>query len=212
MATKLSVYNEALLALKTRRLKTLSDNRSERRDLDAVWDETLKWMLERSLWNFATRAQEWLPSTDVSSGFGYQYVFAKPDDYMRLVDISDNERFTPTLGDFAEEGGYFFADTSLLWVRYVSTDQLAGYDPGSWKPAFARAFALELAWRAGPHVANLSAADKADLRRDRKIALMEAKSADAVNQPMAVLPAGRLVRARFGGRSGINAMRRTPYV
>ena len=211
MASKLSVYNEALLALKTRRLKTLSDNRSERRDLDAVWDETLKWMLERSLWNFATVAQEWFPSPTISSQFGYQYAFEKPDDYSRLVDISDNERFRPTLGDYAEEGACFFSDASILWVRYVSKDSQAGYDPGKWGPAFARAFALELAWRVSGHVANLSAVDKSELRKDKKAALLEAKSADAVNQPMAVLPTGRLVRSRFGARSGINAMRRTPY-
>jgi hypothetical protein len=210
VATKLSVYNEALLALKTRRLAALTDNRSERRDLDAVYEETLDWMLERGLWNFATKAQEWSPSDDAESAFGYQYVYEKPDDYMRLVDISDNERYRPTLSDFAEEGGFFFADANPIWVRYVSTDPSAGRDPGMWKPAFARAFALELAWRAGPHICSLSAGDKQMLQKEKKAALIEAKSADAVNQPQAQLPTGRLVRSRGGG-SGNNRMRRTPY-
>lgn len=211
MATKLEVYNNALLALKTRRLSALTDARSERRDLDAVWDQTVDWMLERAMWNFATKAQEWSPSDDLESDFGYQYVFEKPSDYMRLVDIADNDRFSPTLPDYAEEGNYFFSDASPIWVRFVSTDTSAGRDPGLWKPAFTRALSLELAWRAGPHICNLSANDKQLLAKEKKTALMEAKSADAVNQPMATLPVGRLIQSRAGRRGHTNAMRRTPY-
>jgi hypothetical protein len=211
VATKLTVYNEALLALKSRRLANLTENRSERRDLDAVWDASLDWMLERALWNFATAPEEWTPSDTLESQFGYTYVYEKPDDYMRLVDISANERFRPTLSDFAEEGDCFLSDVSPMWVRYVSTDPSKGRDPGKWKPAFARALALELAWRAGPHICSLSAQDKSDLWKEKKTALSQAKASDAVNQPMAMLPAGRLVSARAGRRGAYNNMRRTPY-
>jgi hypothetical protein len=211
VATKLTVYNRALLALKSRRLSSLTENRAERRDLDAVWDETLRWMLERALWNFATAPEEWTPSATTESQFGYQYVYEKPDDYMRLIDISANERFRPTLSDFAEESDYFLSDVNPMWVRFVSTDITKGYDPGKWKPAFAEAMALELAWRAGPHICSLSGQDKEDLRKDRRKALSEAKASDAVNQPLAVMPPGRLAQARAGRRGAYNNMRRTPY-
>lgn len=211
MATKLTVYNRALLALKSRRLSSLTENRAERRDLDAVWDEVLTWMLEQGLWNFATAPEEWTPSATAESQFGYQYVYEKPDDYVRLVSISANERFNPTLSDFAEEGDYFLSDVSPMWVRFVSSDTTKGRDPGKWKPAFAEAMALELAWRAGPHICSLSGQDKDDLRKDKKAALSKAKASDAVNQPMSILPVGRLVQSRNGRRNAYNNMRRTPY-
>lgn len=211
MATKLTVYNRALLALKSRRLATLTENRSERRDLDSVYSETLDWMLERALWNFSLSSEEWTPSAEAESQFGYQYVYDKPEFYMRLVRIAANERFVPTLSDFSEEGDFFFSDVSPMWVQYVSTDPRRGRDPGKWTPSFAEAFAMELAWRAGPHICSMSAADEDKLDKMRRKALSEAKSSDAVNQPMSVLPPGRLVQARTGRRNSYNNMRRTPY-
>lgn len=211
MATKLTVYNRALLALKTRRLVTLTENRSERRDLDAVYGETLEWMLERAMWNFALATEEWTPSAEAEPQFGYQYAYERPDDYSRLVRIAANERFVPTLSDFSEEGDFFFSDVSPMWVQFVSTDPQRGRDPGKWTPSFAEAFAMELAWRAGPHICSMSAQDKDQLGKDRKRALNEAKTSDAVNQPMGILPPGRLVQARTGRRNSYNNMRRTPY-
>ena len=116
MATKLEVYNQTLRHLRARRIASLTDARSERRELDSAWAGTLDWMLEQGLWNFASRAQQWDPSSTVDSEFGYQYVYEKPDDYVKLVQISDNERFVPTLPDFSEEGDYFMADCDPLWV------------------------------------------------------------------------------------------------
>jgi hypothetical protein len=211
VATKLTVYNRALLALKSRRLTGLTENRSERRDLDAVYSETLDWMLERALWNFSLATEEWTPSAEAESQFGYQYAYDKPDYYSRLVRISANERFVPTLSDFSEEGDFFFSDVSPMWVQYVSTDPERGRDAGKWPPAFAEAFALELAWRAGPHICSMSAQDMDGLKKNKKEALYQAKTSDAVNQPMATLPPGRLVQARTGRRNSYNNMRRTPY-
>jgi hypothetical protein len=211
VATKLSVYNRALLALKSRRLANLTENRSERRDLDEVWSETLDWLLERALWNFAAPAIEMTPTADAETQFGYQYVFDKPEDYLRIVRIAANERFQPTLSDFEIAGDFVFSDVSPMWLQYVSKDPAYGRDPGKWPPSFAEALAMELAWRAGPHICSMSAQDKDTLNKDRKKALGEAKSSDAVNQPMAILPSGRLVQARTGRRNSYNNMRRTPY-
>src|SRR3972149_4533251 len=104
MATKIDVYNEALLHLKTRRLRTLTDARSERRDLDAGWSPTSDYMLERGLWNFATRAQQWMPSDTIEPEFGFQYAYEKPDDYVRLVDIGADERYGWAPDDYSEGG------------------------------------------------------------------------------------------------------------
>jgi len=210
VAVKLDIYNEALLHLKTRRLRTLTDARSERRDLDAVWSPTIDYMLERGMWNFATRAQQWMPSDTIEPEFGFEYAYEQVDDYVRLVDIGADDRYGWTLDDYSEEGSVFYCDVDPLYVRYVSDDPAWGRDLGKWTAAFTTALAWELAWRAGGHIGFISADVKDEIRKERKRALTEAKSADAVNQAMSQLPTGRLVRAR-GGRHGYNKMRRTPY-
>lgn len=211
MADKLGVYNETLQTfLDTRPILTLSDARSERRALDKVWDATVKYMLEQGLWNFATRAQQWMPSDDAESNFGYQFAYEIEDDYVRLVAISDNELMRPTLSDYAEEGDFIFADCDPLYLKYVSNSIEYGNDLGKWTPTFATAFCAELAWRARGGVKPMAADAVEALQKTKKRLLNNAKAKDAVNQAMAVLPAGRLVNARVG-RGGYNNMRRTPY-
>ena len=210
MATKLEVYNSALILLGARALATLSDNRSERRSLDAVFDPAFQYMIEAGLWHFAAVTDELSPSDTVKSNFGYQFVYEKPDDYIRLIKLSDNERFTPTLEDYSEEGDFFLTDSQPIWIQYVSNDIEAGADPGKWSGSFLTAFVDELAYRAAAQIASVPITTKDWLAKKKKQSLYYAKGKSAVNQPRGNLPVGRLVRARAGTRY-INAMRRTPY-
>jgi hypothetical protein len=208
---KLGVYNDALTThLKTRPFRTLSDARSERRALDAVWAGALEWMLNEGMWNFAARTEQWMPSDTVESEFGYRFLYEKPDDYVRLIKISDNENLNPTLDDFSEETDYFAAWVDPIYVQYVSDSFDYGADPGKWAPSFAAAFSAEMAWRAEGGVKPLSSVDKDALMKVKRRLLQNAQSKDVVNQPQAQLPPGRLVQSR-GGRGNYNRMRRTPY-
>lgn len=211
MPTKLEIYNGALIThLDTRPLRTLSDLRTERRALDAVWDKTLEYMLEQGMWNFAARSILWMPSSTTVPEFGQQYAFEKPEDYVRLIRISDNETLEPTLAGYLEEGDFFISDSSQIYAQYVSNDLLWGKDSDKWTPAFAAAFEAELAWRGRGGVKPLSAGDVESLRRLKKTLLQDAQSKDVVNQAPTELPTGRLVRSRSGFR-GNDKMRRTPY-
>lgn len=211
MANKLQIYNGALLThLDTRPLVTLTDARTERRALDAAWPEALQWMLEQGMWNFAARTQSWEPATTPVPGFGQRYAYAKPEDYVRLIRIADNETLEPTLADFLEEGEFFLSYASILYVQFVSNDLSWGADLSKWGASFATAFEAELAYRAQGGVKTLSTIDKDALGKTKRRLLKNAQSKDVVNQAPAELPTGRLVRARGGfGRS--NNMRRTPY-
>lgn len=211
MPTKLEVYNGALIThLDTRPLRTLSDARTERRALDAVWDKVLEYMLEQGMWNFAARSIQWEPSSTVVPEFGQQYAYEKPEDYVRLIRISDNETLKPTLTGYLEEGSYFISDSSVIYAQYVSNDLLWGKDTSKWTPAFVAAFEAELAWRGRGGVRPLGAGDVESLRRLKKTLLQDAQSKDVVNQAPTELPTGRLVRSR-GGSRGNDRMRRTPY-
>lgn len=210
MATKLGIYNEALILLESRTLATLTDNRAERRTLDAVYAPTMAYMLEAGMWNFAARPIEIDASDDVTSEFGWQYVFEKPTDYVRLIRISDNERLSPTLDYFGEEGDYFLADVTPLYIQYVSDDVTYGSDLGKWPASFTTAFIDELAYRAAPQVNHVPITVRDWLSKKKRSSLAFARGKDAVNQPRSALPVGRLVQSRSGSR-WTNAQRRTPY-
>jgi hypothetical protein len=210
LATKLEAYNGALVLLGARTLNTTSDSRTERYSLDRVWSQTLDYMLEAGLWNFAARTDELGSSDTVETYFGYEYVFEKPDDYIRIMEISENERFSPTLEDFAEEGDYILADCDPMYIKYVSNSTEYGADPGKWSASFTAAFIDELAYRTAPQITSAGAAKVDWLEKKRRRSLYYAKGKDAVNQPRAELPAGRLIKARSGTRF-TNTMRRTPY-
>lgn len=201
MTTRIEVYNGALIKLGERRLATLSDNRPERRTLDALWADTMAYMIEAAMWNWASRTEELQPSDTVTPNFGYTYAFEKPDDYVRIVKISDNDTLVPTLEDFMEEGDYFFAWSDPLYLQYISNDTLYGADPGKWTASFTRAFVLELAYRASPQV-GANAKVQEMLFKEKKDALLYAKGKDVVNQAMSVLPPGRLTSSRRGNRYG----------
>jgi len=211
MADKLSVYNSTLLLLKARRLATLSDNRAERRSLDAVWSETLNYMLEQGFWNFASRTEELQPSDTAIPVIGYQHAYEIPDDLIKVVRVSDNEYLEPDLKYYEIENDFIFTDVDPLYLRYVSCAYDYGGDPGKWGPTFTRAFEYELAWRAGPQMAAISSTDREEIRKERKRMLTEAKSKDAASQPMVIRRPGQLVTARAGHRGHTNYMRRTPY-
>lgn len=211
MATKLEVYNGALVLLGARTLASLSDNRAERRTLDAVYDPCLQYMIEAALWHFGSVTDELGASDTVATNFGYQYAYEKPDDYVRLIKISDNERFFPSLDDYGEEGSFFLCDAQPIYIQYVSNDPVEGTaNPGVWSPSFTTAFIDELAYRSCEQIASVPVTTKDWLEKKRKRSMYYAKSKSAVNQMRAQFPTGRLVRARAGTRY-INAMRRTPY-
>lgn len=210
MADKLEVFNLTLAALGQRPLSALTDNRPEQRAIDRIYDTTVKWMLERAFWKWACRSDELNQSDTAVSNWGYNFVYELPEDYERIVRISDNERLRPTLNDFLTENGFLYADAQPIYMQYVSNDPDYGYNVGLWTASFVSALADELAVRSAPGMTGAQVPKLDDLRKNAKRTLYIAKSADAVNQPVAFPPSGRMVRARSGW-SQTNSMRRTPY-
>jgi hypothetical protein len=77
MASKLSIYNGALLALGERKLSSLTEARGSRRRLDSVWDDGgVKSCLQAGFWNFAMQSIELTYSPSITPAFGYRYAFA----------------------------------------------------------------------------------------------------------------------------------------
>lgn len=211
MATQLELYNQALLLLGSRTIATLTDNRAERRTLDSVYDATFNYMIEAAMWHFAARSTEIDAETTALTGVGWDYEFEKPDDYVRLMKISDNESLSPTLSAFGEEGNLLLANCDPIYIQYVSDDTTdGGGDLTRWSASFETAFIDELAYRAAPQIQHVPPTLRDWLAKKKRISLAYAKGKSAVNQSASFLPTGRLVRARAGSRFK-GDQRRTSY-
>lgn len=205
MTDKLSVFNLALLHLRERRLASLTEQREPRRVLDDIFDQVQGECLAEGLWNFMLRAIEIDSSSTVSTQFGWKYAFKIPDDWIRTVLISTTETFNPPLLDYAEETGYWYADWTPIFVKYVSSDPLYGQNLGRWTANFTAYVALKLAeYGCGRITGSETLLNGPDgiVRRCYK-AKIKAKSNDAMNQPPGQMPTGTWARSRRGFLRGL---------
>lgn len=136
VATRLSLYSGALRVCGERKV-ALDEDRKPRYLLDDVWDSDVIWgCLEEGDWPHATRTVKIDYSDDIQPDFGYARAFNQPDDFVRLVAISNNEFFTNSLEQYVDENGYWFAHNDYLYVKYVSDDVAYGRDYSLWPKSF----------------------------------------------------------------------------
>lgn len=202
-ATQLSLYNDALRNLGSRKLASLSEAREPRYLLDDAWaDGAQRYCLEAGLWTFAMRGAKLDYSPSVEPPFGLRYAFDKATDWVRTAAVCSDERYsTPIDGNaFADEAGFIFADLQTIYVKYVSDDASFGFDLSLWPETFTRWVGAYLATQI---VNNLTSATvKADQMEKRAHRLLvDARSKDAMNTGTQFLPLGGWARARSGRRS-----------
>lgn len=170
-----------------------------RRLLDEVYDSAVEYLLAQGLWNFAGRSVAIEEETAVEPQFGYSYAFEKPSDFIRLVSIGATGDLYPTLNDYLDEGNYWHANVTPLYVTYVSNDASYGLSTSLWPVTFTKALEAYLAKELAPH-AGLSAAKMEIIEKEFAFRIRDARSKDAMNQAAQRPPPGRLTRSRGGSR------------
>ena len=200
MATKLAVFNGALRLLKERKLDTVTDVEFKRYELDEEYDAAIAYMLEMGLWNFAMRTVAIDEDVSVDPAFGYNYAFEKPSDWVRTSIVSPNPRLFPRMGanEYIDETGYWSANTTPIYVSYVSNGASYGLNLSAWPATFTRAVEFELAYRVAPTLTSMTDKDSERLELRKHRALKNAQSKDALNQAPTERQPGRLVMARRG--------------
>ena len=201
MTDRLGLYNEALRECGQRKLASLAEDVPARHYLDDVWDGGgIDHCLQQGLWNFAIRTVRFDHEPALEPEFGYRHGFAKPADFLRLVQIGSEGSFSPPLNAYEDERGFWWADCQQIFVRYVSNDEIYGSDLSLWTPAFSKFVALHFAFEIAPRLT----AAKTDIERlERRLrrARTEARSFDAQEEPTRFAPEGDWLRSR-GGASG----------
>jgi len=190
MASRLSLYNGALLECGERDLADLTENREPRRLLDRVWDNgAVDYCLGQGQWKFATRSVQLAPDPGIVPDFGYQLAYEKPSDHVRTVGIYSDEYGQVPLLQYNMEQQYLFADVEPIFWYYVSNHASYGGDLGGWPAEFARAVEVYLASRI---IKKLTQSDEKEANMIKFAAKLfrDASSSDAMEGPTKFLPPG----------------------
>jgi hypothetical protein len=200
-ASKLSIYNGALMACEERKLASLTENREPRRLLDDVWSrDGVKTCLQVGLWNFAMRTMQYDYSPSVTPSFGYRRAFDKPSDWVRTAAVCEDEYFNVPLLHYQDDAAFWWSDLDTIYVRYVSSDTDYGFDYAKWPQNFQRYvehyFASQIVGRL---TGSASLKDRID--EDLKMWLAKAKGTDAMDEATVFLPPGSWSSARHSYRT-----------
>lgn len=199
MATRLEIYNTALLYCGERSISSLSEEREPRRILDQVWDTNgVIRCLEEGQWHFAMKGVELNHDPDIDPQFGYGYAFTKPTDWVLTSAVCEDEYFRTPLNLYTDEAGYWYADLDPLYVKYVSSDVDYGLNLGAWPETFTEFVAWHFASRI---IMKLSESQEKwkEIQVMRQKALRLAKNKAAMAEPAMFAAKGSWSRARTRG-------------
>lgn len=199
---KLQLYNEALSHLQEVKLASLGEARPSRRALDLHYASALKYVSEGGFWKKYSRTVQITADPDIAPAFDTgRYPFNKPEDLIKVYQMSASDTLDPPLLGWIEEANLFWAFETVIYCRYISNDETEGfYNVDSWPGRIQLAFTTELAYRIQPLLPG-SKADKDDLKAAKDEALLEALSQEAMREPPKRPPEGMWNRGRFRGRS-----------
>lgn len=204
MPSVTDLVNSALRKVGERRITDISDTVSSagvaRDVLDAERDD----LLRRHVWNFAiTRVQ--LAQLADAPAFEFQYAFALPTDFMRVVSAHDSDAGEGNLRYKIE--GLQQSDDS--YVRALLTNSNACYlryvrkvtDPSIMTPTFRQVLILRLAMVFATGIAKSSTLNQ-NLRDEMKEAMRQAASIDGIEDYPEEMPMGSWAASRFASGWG----------
>lgn len=198
MTSQLTIYNGAARLLGESSLASTSEDNLLRRTLDEVYSDGLLYCLEQGYWNWALRDAE-IDEDATDPDFGYSSRFAVPSDWVRTAAISFSENYIPPLTDYVEQNGYWHANGTPLYVKYVSDDASYGLSLTKWPITFVRFVETHLA----AEVCQRISESEPKLERLRKLESKrktEASAKDVMNEAARFKPTGSWVNSRGGNR------------
>lgn len=204
MATKLGLFNGALTEIGHVNLADTGEAVEAGRVLNELYTRVVDECLAAGSWNFATETIKADADTGVTPNFGFTEVFAKPSDWVKTVGVSGDEYFAYPLVHYYDDIGFWSADVTPIYIRYISDDTGMGYELTRWPAQFTRYVELELAARACVRLTESEQKlERIEVLRDR--ARIRALNTDAMNEPQPKFPpAGSWTRSRWGNSGGSN--------
>lgn len=211
MGLQLDLYNDALLKCGADLLEALTDNVEARYVMDRVWArDPIRYCLERGEWAWSIKTVQMDFDPSIEPAFGLRFGFEKPDDWLRTSAISLDAYFNQNLTAYADEQGYWFCDSQVLYVKHVSDDDDYGRDSTLWSTQFREFITTYMAVRAFRRIRGSGGAATQDLeilKKELKTMESQAQNLDGMNRPTRFPSPGTFTLARagsgrFGSRNG----------
>ncbi|MCG7985063.1 MAG: hypothetical protein JAY90_20225 [Candidatus Thiodiazotropha lotti] len=192
-----TIYNDALMVMGLEEITTNTDDSNRKTKLDRVLDAYLvQDLLEDIGWTFAQKSTKAYYDPSLEPSWGYRHVFKKPDDLGRIKGLFHDEHFQAGIKYYEDEGGNFYCDNDVIYIKYVSTDWLN--TPSQWPAFFKRLVAGRMAKDAAKSLKNEGADyDRSEIEYEKR--RDSALSNDAISSPPRVIRNGSWVRARTRG-------------
>lgn len=149
--TKLSQYNDALLALGERQLATLTDESEARRALDAAYDGALDYCLSIVKPKWASVVKK-IDTFTTDANMDFANVFSLPADYVAIVKPYSDPKLDEEVTRYILQGRKFATDHSILYLRYISNTASGVADFTAWSPTFLDFFTAYLANKICPRI------------------------------------------------------------
>lgn len=209
MATKLDIWNKALLFLGQSALTSEADNEERRFILERAWPLVIDDALARGDWRFATKTVELAEDEAATASPGFFAVFPLPSDWVRTIAISFTELFDEYSYDFDRgyqeyilEGQAYHSKESSFFLRYISRDYLTDDNVQNYPPTYVEYLASQLAYVTCDLITQ-STTLRQLLERETDNRLRKAKSNDARNVKETQIRPGKWIKSRLsGGRFG----------
>lgn len=174
-----SICNMALAALgEAAKIASPSDTSTEAKRCRLYYEPARDAVLREHPWNFA-QARAQLQQLSETVSFGFDNVFLKPSDCLRIIGIygEDGSEVTDP-GTWKDEGGRILSDEDTLYILYTRRVK----DPQYFDPLFVEALHLRLAAKVA-QATKAPANVRSELWSLYKIALAEAQSVDSTEGP-----------------------------
>lgn len=185
-ASDVAIANLALTRLGDLRITSLSENTKPAREVNAVYTMLRDRLMRRYVWRFAVKRDSVAASTD-EPAFGYDYKFPLPSDCLRVLQVGEYfpgvslaDFVGSSSADYAIEGRYILSnDDGPLYLRYLARIE----DPTQFDAAFDVLLSCDIAEAVAEALGQFSATKLQLIKQDRKDALREAVTANAIENP-----------------------------
>ena len=143
MAVDVDICNSALRKIKAAQITSLTDGSTNANACVEAYPRLRDELLELHNWNFAIERVE-LAKSATSPAFGFTNKFTLPSDWLRTIDVFDDDE---GIGrpKFKEESGFLHTDAEQIFLRYVQQVEDVNRMPNVFRETLAFKLAEELA-------------------------------------------------------------------
>mgnify|MGYP006935473110 CR=1 FL=1 len=186
MATSVvDICNNALIRIGSKTITSLSDGDKVANACSAIYEQTRDMLLRQHLWNFSIKRVV-LASEEDAPGFGYNYSYPLPSDFIRAKEVYGSEM------PYKIEQTALITDDNEVNLVYISRVE----DVTKFDPLFVEALILSIALRLSYILIGSNGREQA-LKDELKQILFLAKQVDGQDDTPDQLTSDRFLQAKW---------------